>query len=440
MIEGRAAIAAAVAADLVDRLGRARVLQGEDARRHCGLDPQGRDGPLAVALAATSDHVEAVVRVGKLRHAAVLPRLRWPVAQADEVKDALVVDLTGLQRPPAVDIGRQTVTVGAGVAVGLVDRCARQARLCLRGLPALDGHQPVGLLVAKGDPGELGSGPGGLCDDVVGVEVVTGGGRVLRLAAADLFNGAPWLAAGLGQPLGQVVGSEGRLAIVCEVTLRLHPAPEVAWTGLDLAPDRGALLTAASLARALLSAQVADTVLVSESGEGQRLAIRLCSWRSDDGPAVAALALQLAQRLGLALPKPVAESKRVRLGMDLGAWPQHQPHRAGIDWRVSWPELPGVCDLTSALYAEAGERPDRLWAFGSTGVRLRCHLAGRAETHPLVTRAALLLEAGAVPVGVGSLLRGAARDHLATGTKVLLAGLQRAWDPEAVLAARTGVV
>ena len=439
MIEGRAAIAAAVAADLVDRLGRGRVLTGDDAKRHCGLDPASAGGPLVVALATCADHVEAIVKVGRLRHAPVLPRLRWPVAHPDEVKDALVADLTGMLRAPAVDIGRQTVTVGVGVAVGMIDRCVRQARLCLRALPALDAATPIGLLLAQGEPGELGLGQGSLADTLVGAEVVTGGGRLMRLGGAELLGGAPWIGAALGHPLGQWVGSEGRLAIACEVTLRLQPAPEVAWTGAQLPADRNGMLAAASVARALIMAQLADTALLTESAAAATLDVRLCTWRGDDGPAVAAKAVAIAQRMGILLAKPLAQTKRERLGLELPLWPKHQPHRPSVDWRASWPELPGLYDLTTALYAEADQPPDRVWAFGCEGVRVRCTLAGRPEAHPLVLRAGLLLDAGAVPIGVGSLLRPVARDHLATSTKVLLAGLQRAWDPESSLAAKTGL-
>ena len=439
MLEGRAAIAAAVHADLVDRLGRTRVFGGDDAKRLCGIDPAVREGPLALVRPATTEHVEWIVKVGRQRHAQLMPRMRLPVSQPDEVRDTLVVDLAGLQRPAAVDIGRRTVTVGVGVDVVQIDRLARQARLCLRALPAFGDTEKVGWLLARGDPGELGLGGGSLLDDVVGAEVVTGGGRALHLGAADLLGCAPWLAAGLGQPLGQLLGSEGRLAILCEVTLRLHPAGEVSWISSELPADREALLAAASAARQAQSASLCDTALVVETAGAASLHLRVQAAGQEALARHVAALRTLGQRFGFQLGDATAESRRARLGMEASAWPRPAPVGHALDWRVPWPDVASVWDLTAALYADAGEAPGRIWAFGADGVRLRCLIATRPDTHPLVVRAGLLMDAGAVPIGVGSLLRTAARDRLPTSSKVLLAALQRAWDPESVLAVRTGI-
>ena len=420
MVEGRAAMASAVFADLVDRLGRARVQVGEEAKRLCGLDAASRDGPLAVVQPCSVEQVEHIVKVGRLRHVAVAVRAQLPAAQPEELRDLIVLDASGLQRTPAVDIGRRVVTTGVGISAAQVDRAARQARLCLRSLSALDGSQGIGALLARGDPGELGLAQGSLLDDVVGATVVTGSGRVLNLGAADALGMVAWLAQGLGHPLGQLIGSEGRLAVLCEVTLRLQPAPAAGWVAVVLSPGRD---------------------------------LRLTSWRGEqDLAATFDQAQIMARGLGLSLGSPQFESRRARLGLDGGLWPQAAPALPCIDLQMSWPDVATLLDLTNALYAEAGAPPQRLWAMGTETLRLRCWLSGAApsetdgtpaikpEQHPLVQRAALLMDAGAVPVGVGSLLRATARDRMPTNAKVLMAALQRAWDPEGVLATRVGLL
>lgn len=435
-------MATAVHADLVDKLGRNRVLVGEEARRLCGLEP-GAHGPVAVVRPISADQVEQAVKIGRLRHVAVLPRARFPVGTPDEVRDALVLDVGGLQRPPAIDIGRRTVTVGVGITAVHVDRIARQARLCLRTLPGWDDGERIGALVARGEPGELGLGEGALVDDVVGALVVSGGGRILQVGAAEVVGQPPWLAQGVAHPLGQLLASEGRLAVLCEVTLRLHPAPLVAWTAHDAPTSREFHLRAATLARWLLSTRLADTVLLREHGDSVRLDVRLVSWRSEgDLQAVAAEAAAGAVRHGLALGPLRDEPRRVRMGLQPGDWPvRRDASQPSLDLRVSWPDLAALLDLTSALYAEAGQPAQRTLAFGADSVRMRCPLGSlRSELHPLVSRAGLWLEAGAVPVGFGSQLRTAARDHMPTSTKVLLTALQRAWDPESVLSSRTGLL
>ncbi len=441
MVEGRAAMASAVQADLVDRLGRARVLVADEARKVCGLEA-GATGPLAVVRPASSEHVEHIVKVGRLRHAAVVPRGRFPVSQADEVRDVVVLDVGALQRPPSVDIGRRTVTAGVGVELGHIDRVARQARLCLRAVPGFDDGEKLGVLLARGVPGELGLGEGSLLGDVVSALVVTGGGRVLAVGAGDMLAQAPWLGEGVANPLGQLLGSEGRLAILCEVTLRLHPAPIAAWSSAVLPPTRDALLGAASLVRSLYSARLADTGIVRSTATGQQLDVRLVTFRGEaDLPAVTAHARELAGRLGVPLSDPAAEPRRVRLGQQAGEWPLHATTQPALELRLSWPDLPSLYDLTAALYAEAGQTGDRTWVLGGDSVLLRCGFQStRPELHPLVTRAVLLLDAGAAPLGFGSLLRAAGRDRMPTSAKVLLTALQRAWDPEGVLASRVGVL
>lgn len=446
-------MASAVFADLVDRLGRTRVQVGEEAKRLCGLDSASRDGPLAVVQPSSVEHVEHIVKVGRLRHVAVAVRAQLPAAQPEELRDLIVLDASGLQRTPAVDIGRRVVTTGVGVTAAQVDRAARQARLSLRSLSAFDGPQGIGALLARGDPGELGLAQGSLLDDVVGATVVTGSGRVLNLGAADALGMISWLAQGLGHPLGQLLGSEGRLAVLCEVTLRLQPAPAAAWVALPLPLGRDATLGACSLARALASARLADTCLLSEQPDHQRLDIRLTTWRGEPDLAVTAeQARVMARALGWSLGAPQLESRRARLGLDGGLWPKPASVHPSIDLQLSWPDVATLLDLTSALYAEAGAPPLRLWALGTETLRLRCWLAGGAaagteaapaikpEQHPLVLRAALLMDAGAVPVGVGSLLRATARDRMPTNAKVLMAALQRAWDPEGVLTTRVGLL
>lgn len=434
-------MASAVHADLVDRLGRTRVLIGDDARKACGLEA-GAVGPLALVRPVTVEHVEHVVKVGRLRHVGVQPRARFPVGQPDEVRDVVVVDVGGLQRTPAIDIGRRTVTIGVGVEAAQIDRAARQARLCLRAMPSLDDGEKIGTLLARGDPGELGLGEGSLLDDLISALVVTGGGRVLQIGATDVIGQPSWLGQGVAHPLGQLVGSEGRLGILCEVTLRLHPSPYAAWVGLDLPPGRDSLLHAVSWLRAQQSARLADTGLVHESESGTRVDVRLVTWRGEaDLAAVIAQVRQSAALAQLTLGEPQLEPRRVRMGLQAGPWPRSAEPSPGLDLRLSWPDLPGILDLTSALYAEAGQHPDRAWALGAESVRLRCRLGSlRPELHPLIARIALLLDGGAAPVAFGSLLRAAGRDRMPTSAKVLLAALQRAWDPEGVLSVRTGIL
>jgi len=444
MVEARGSVAGAAQADLVDRLGRDRVSLGEAARLLAGFDPAGREGPVAVVRPNSVEHVEHIVKVGRTRHLPIEVRSRLPALVPDELSGSIVIDSTGLHRPPAIDISRRVATVGAGVEVGAIDRASRQARLCLRGMPSLHANETIGAVLGAGECGELGLGDGSLLTDIVSALVVTGGGRALRLGGSDLFGQTPWLGEGVPNPLPLLLASEGRMAILCEVTVRLHPAPHVAWSAVKLAGGRPNLLAVLSGARAAMSARLCDSVLIAETSDSIQVHVRAATWRGeDDLPATTSLASAAFARHKVSLGAWRDEEKRVRLGQQAGEWPKpvaaHAP--ATLDLRVAWPDVPGVLDVIDALYAEAGEVPVRAWAVGGSYLRLRCDLQSvRADVHPLVQRVHHLLDAGAVPIATGSRLRNAARERMPPAAKVLLTALARAWDPEGVLSPRTGVI
>jgi hypothetical protein len=439
-MDPRGSLASAAQADLVDRLGRERVALGEAARRLGGFDPAGREGPVAVVRPSTSEHVEHVLKTGRLRRFPVEVRSRLPALYPDDLRDAIVLDSTGLQRPPAIDIGRRVVTVGAGVDVALVDRAARQARLCLRGVPAVLTGETVGALLAAGDPGEIGLGDGALAEDLVSALVVTGGGRVVRLGGSDFLGLPAGLRGGTPDALGLLVGGEGRMAVLVELTVRLHRAPWTAWSGTDLWHGRPALLAALSATRAVLSQRLCDSVLLREADDGVKVDLRAVSHRDEaDLQGVTGRIADAFQTHGLELRPFRGEDRRVRLGQQAGEWPRPAiaAQHPRLDLRVAWTDLNAVLDVSDALYAEAGNSPVRTWAAGGDYLRLSCDLGGeRPDLHPLLTKTGTLLDAGALPIGPGSRLRRAVHEKMTLAAKVLLTSLARAFDPDGVLAPR----
>ena len=186
--------------------------------------------------------------------AVALPTVTGEVAE--------LVRLAAEHRVPVVPRGAGTGLSGgaAGVAGGLTIAFTRMDRIleidrddlvvvCQPGVVNLDLKKAVeaeGLFYAP-DPasyetctigGNLGTNAGGLCcvkygvtrDSVVGLEVVTADGSVVRLGGRTVKD-----VAGYGLiPL--IVGSQGTLAIVTEATLRLRPAPPPKATMLAFFP------------------------------------------------------------------------------------------------------------------------------------------------------------------------------------------------------------
>lgn len=441
----RRAVAAANAArgDLIDRLGGDRVWIGAPARARCGL-PDDRD-PVAVVRPASVDQVRMVLKIARSRHLPVVVRGSLPALLTAPLVGAIVLDARALDRPPMIDISRRLVTVGAGISLDAIDRAARQARLCLRGVPALRGDATVGGLISAGISGEIGLGDGSLLSDLVSAHVVAGNGREARVGQAALLTSVPWRSEGLPDPSGLLVGAAGRLAVLCEVTLRLHPAPWVAWSVRTGNVDRKRVLAVMSAARLGISRRVVDTVLVEEGRRG-RVVVRAASWRGEaDLEAATVVAGAAFERSRVALGPWSAEDRRVRLGHTRGDWPeQGGAQGATFELRCSWPDAPKVLDVSDALIgsAESGApKVKRAWAFGADYVRVRHRFrGGGAEQHPLLTGVRHLLDAGAVPEGLADSLRGVGRERMGATSKVLLTGLGRAWDPDGILGSPAGLV
>lgn len=445
MIDRRAvAIANATRADLVDRIGADFVLVGEAARRRVGLDSADAGEPVAVVRPRTHEQVTKLLKVARARHLPVHVRSGLPTLFAEDLRDALVLDASGLDRPPAIDISRRIVTTGAGVDVAAVDRAARQARLCLRGVPALRSGETVGALLGAGDPGELGFADGSMARDLVSAVVVGGTGRVSQVGGAALLSQQPWSCIGLPDPLPLLVGAEGRLAVLCEVTLRLHRAPHVAWGAASFVAGREPLLRALSGARAAISRRLVDTVLIDEDRAGCTLHLRAATWRGvDDLSSVMTQASEIFARHGLDVVNWQGEEQRVRLGHEAGPWPRAEPPAgACLDLRLGWADAAKVLDVSDALCAEPAEAPfSRTWAMGADHLRLRQALGtDKPGRHPLVAGVHHFLDAGALPIGLGRRLRDPGRARMASATKVLLAGLQRAWDPDDIIGPHSGVL
>ena len=131
----------------------------------------------------------------------------------------VVVDLQRLDGITEVDTKSRLVTVGAGVT-------GPNLRAALQKSGFLLGHEPqshdistVGGWVATRACGQLSARYGGIERLVAGLEAVLPGGRTIRSKIAPRRSVGPDIG-------GLLLGSEGTLGIVTEVTLRVTPIPE----------------------------------------------------------------------------------------------------------------------------------------------------------------------------------------------------------------------
>jgi glycolate oxidase FAD binding subunit len=125
--------------------------------------------------------------------------------------------LAGIEDYEPADL---TVTAAAGTSLADLERALTERGQWLPVDPPHRHRRTLGGLVATGAAGPLGTTYGAPRDHVLGLTVVTGDGRVLRLGGRVMKNVAGFDLVKL------VVGSRGTLGVVASATVRLFPRPE----------------------------------------------------------------------------------------------------------------------------------------------------------------------------------------------------------------------
>jgi glycolate oxidase FAD binding subunit len=134
------------------------------------------------------------------------------------------------------EAGDLTCTVEAGIRLSALQRALAEAGQRLSLDPP--GDPTIGACLARRLSGPLSHRFGTPRDLVLGVTLVLGDGTVASAGGKVVKNVA-------GYDLGKLVcGSEGRLALIARVALRLHPRPEAASTVL-VESDAGAAVVGA---------------------------------------------------------------------------------------------------------------------------------------------------------------------------------------------------
>ncbi len=199
----------------------ASTLAVEPAGVSASASAAGRD-PDAVVRPGSTEEVAAVMEWATREGVGVLPvgsgrRVR-PV-QGDGGYVLLVTDrLAGIQEYEAADL---TLSAGAGTAFAAVAEALADNDQWAPFDPPRATERSLGGLVAAGLSGPLHMGYGDLRNHVLGLTVVTGDGRTLRLGGRVVKNVAGF------DVLKSVVGSRGSLAVVTSVVLRAFPVPPV---------------------------------------------------------------------------------------------------------------------------------------------------------------------------------------------------------------------
>ena len=179
------------------------------------------DGPLpaAVAYPSSTEQVSALLDLAQRERIAVVPRTGGTSTEGGLetiVEDALVIDGSRMDRILRIDAENMMVTAQCGVPLQVLEDVLRAQGLTTGHSPQSKPIAQLGGLVATRSIGQFSTLYGGIEDMVVGLEAVFPGGRVARI------KNVPRRAAG-PDIRHVVIGNEGALAYVTEVTLKLFP-------------------------------------------------------------------------------------------------------------------------------------------------------------------------------------------------------------------------
>ena len=177
--------------------------------------------PLAVALPTETREVAELVRLAALHRVPIVPRGAGSGLSggATAVAGGLTISFMRMNRIFEIDRANLVVVTQPGILNAALKRAVAAEGLFYAPDPASTEICSIG--------GNLGTNAGGLCclkygvtrDAVIGLEIVTAAGEVVRLGGRTTKD-----VAGYGLiPL--IVGSQGTLALITEATLRLRPTP-----------------------------------------------------------------------------------------------------------------------------------------------------------------------------------------------------------------------
>ena len=182
-----------------------------------------RQVPLVVVLPETTEQVAAILRWCRDHKVKVVPRGAGTSLSggALPVADGVLLGMAKFNRILDIDYADRVAVVQPGVTNLAVTRAVEDANFYYAPDPSSQIACTIGGNVAENSGGVHCLKYGLTTNNVLGVEIVTIDGEILRLGGRGLESAGMDL-------LGLIVGSEGLLGVVTEVTVRILPRPDTA--------------------------------------------------------------------------------------------------------------------------------------------------------------------------------------------------------------------
>ncbi|MBB5358726.1 FAD/FMN-containing dehydrogenase [Rhodanobacter sp. ANJX3] len=240
-------------AELRQRLPELRVLTEPGDLEHYGRDWTRRwtPAPLAIALPASIDEVQAIVRWANDSNIALVPSGGRTGLSGGAVaaNGELVLSLERMNRVLDFNAVDRTLTVQPGITLQAVHDASAEHGLLYPVDFAARGSCSIGGNIATNAGGIRVIRYGNTREWIASLKVVAGNGELIEFNRGLIKNSS-------GYDFRQLmIGSEGTLGIVVEATLKLTDRPLPSQVMLLALPDMDALMQVFALFRAQLSLQ-----------------------------------------------------------------------------------------------------------------------------------------------------------------------------------------
>ena len=368
-------------AELIRCLPELRLLTAPADLEHYGRDWTRRwtPAPLAIALPASIEEVQQIVRWANAQRVAIVPSGGRTGLSGGAVAahGELVLSLQRMNRVLDFSAVDRTLTVQPGITLQAVQDAARGHGLLYPVDFAARGSCSIGGNIATNAGGIRVIRYGNTREWIAGMKVVAGNGELLELNRGLIKNSS-------GYDFRQLlVGSEGTLGIVVEATLKLTDPPPPSQVMLLALPDMAALMQVFALFRARLALQAfeffTEQALRHVLAHGAQRAIEgdhpyyvVTEFDAIDEPAreAALAAFEHAVEQGWVSDGVLAQSEaqaaalwRLREGIteSLAA---HRPYKNDVSVRIS--AVPAFLHEMQALLAREYPQVEVIW-FGHIG-------------------------------------------------------------------------
>lgn len=214
----------------------AQVNTDPELRRECAQDRSHHPGqpPAAVVQPRSTEETAAAVRICAAHGTAVVPRGAGTGLEggANTTEHSICIDLSGMDRILEISAANMYARVEAGVMKSALNAAATTEGLHFPVGPGVDAS--LGGMAATSASGTTAVSHGTLKENVTGLTAVLGDGSIITTGGTAKKSSAGYDLTHL------LVGSEGTLGIITELTVRMHPVPHATIMGIWSLPSLGA--------------------------------------------------------------------------------------------------------------------------------------------------------------------------------------------------------